>query len=133
MSQARELAPTIEVRGELVEGAPAQALLDHARTADLLVVGSLGPVRLRNRTVKAATFEGMARKGLVTDRLVDFHRVMARGGVGMTTVAYLAVSPEGRGAPAPPAPRGRATLVASPSQKAGRSGRSRAPVGRRGR
>jgi 2,4-dienoyl-CoA reductase-like NADH-dependent reductase (Old Yellow Enzyme family) len=60
----------------------------------------LGPTTLRNRFVKAATFEGMARKGLVTDRLVDFHRVMARGGVGMTTVAYLAVSPEGRGAPA---------------------------------
>jgi 2,4-dienoyl-CoA reductase-like NADH-dependent reductase (Old Yellow Enzyme family) len=60
----------------------------------------LGPLTLPNRFVKAATFEGMARKGLVTDRLVDFHRAMARGGVGMTTVAYLAVSPDGRGAPA---------------------------------
>jgi 2,4-dienoyl-CoA reductase-like NADH-dependent reductase (Old Yellow Enzyme family) len=60
---------------------------------------TLGRVRLRNRFLKAATFEGMARKGLVTDRLVDFHRVMAAGGVGMTTVAYLAVSPDGRGAP----------------------------------
>jgi 2,4-dienoyl-CoA reductase-like NADH-dependent reductase (Old Yellow Enzyme family) len=60
----------------------------------------LGPLTLPNRFVKAATFEGMARKGLVTDRLVDFHRAAARGGVGMTTVAYLAVSPDGRGAPA---------------------------------
>jgi 2,4-dienoyl-CoA reductase-like NADH-dependent reductase (Old Yellow Enzyme family) len=60
----------------------------------------LGPLTLPNRFVKAATFEGMARKGLVTDRLVDFHRAVARGGVGMTTVAYLAVSPDGRGAPA---------------------------------
>jgi 2,4-dienoyl-CoA reductase-like NADH-dependent reductase (Old Yellow Enzyme family) len=42
----------------------------------------------------------MARKGLVTDRLVDFHRAMAAGGVGMTTLAYLAVSPDGQGAPA---------------------------------
>ena len=55
---------------------------------------------MRNRFVKAATFEGMARKGLVTDRLIEFHRAMAGGGIGMTTLAYLAVSPEGRGAPA---------------------------------
>ena len=60
----------------------------------------LGAKTLRNRFVKAATFEGMARKGLVTDRLIDFHRTMAAGGVGMTTLAYLAVSRDGQGAPA---------------------------------
>jgi 2,4-dienoyl-CoA reductase-like NADH-dependent reductase (Old Yellow Enzyme family) len=59
----------------------------------------LGPVTLRNRFVKAATFEGMAPKGVVTDRLVDFHRAFAHGGVGMTTLAYCAVSDDGRGAP----------------------------------
>lgn len=59
----------------------------------------LGPIRLRNRFIKAATFEGMAVDNLVTDRLIDFHRVMAAGGLGMTTVAYLAVSPDGQGAP----------------------------------
>jgi nucleotide-binding universal stress UspA family protein len=42
VAEARELAPGIEVRGELVEGPPAQGLLDAARTADLLVVGSRG-------------------------------------------------------------------------------------------
>ena len=42
VADARELAPGVEVQGELVEGPPAQALLDHARTADLLVVGSRG-------------------------------------------------------------------------------------------
>jgi nucleotide-binding universal stress UspA family protein len=42
VSQARELAPGIDIRGELVEGAAAHALLDHARSADLLVVGSRG-------------------------------------------------------------------------------------------
>jgi 2,4-dienoyl-CoA reductase-like NADH-dependent reductase (Old Yellow Enzyme family) len=67
---------------------------------DPFAPAALGPVSLPNRFIKAATFEGMARKGLVTDRLIDFHRAMARGGVGMSTVAYLAVSPEGRGAPA---------------------------------
>jgi len=42
VSEARELTSGIDVRGELVEGPPAQALLDHAGTADLLVVGSRG-------------------------------------------------------------------------------------------
>ena len=59
----------------------------------------LGPIELPNRFVKAATFEGLAHGNLVTDRLVDFHRAMAAGGVGMTTLAYCAVSPDGRGAP----------------------------------
>ena len=56
----------------------------------------LGPITLRNRTIKAATFEGMTPQGLVTDELIDFHRRVAAGGVGMTTVAYCAVAPEGR-------------------------------------
>ncbi|NIH86860.1 NADH:flavin oxidoreductase [Amycolatopsis granulosa] len=56
----------------------------------------LGPVRLRNRIIKAATFEGATPDALVTDRLIEFHRRVARGGAGMTTVAYCAVSPEGR-------------------------------------
>jgi 2,4-dienoyl-CoA reductase-like NADH-dependent reductase (Old Yellow Enzyme family) len=60
----------------------------------------LGPKQLRNRFVKAATFEGMAVDNRVSDRLVEFHRVMAAGGVGLTTLAYTAVSEDGRGAPA---------------------------------
>jgi 2,4-dienoyl-CoA reductase-like NADH-dependent reductase (Old Yellow Enzyme family) len=56
----------------------------------------LGPVELRNRVVKCATNEGMSRDGLVTDRLVDWHREFAGGGVAMTTLAYCAVSSEGR-------------------------------------
>jgi 2,4-dienoyl-CoA reductase-like NADH-dependent reductase (Old Yellow Enzyme family) len=59
----------------------------------------LGPLTLRNRVIKAATFEGMARKGEVTDRLIAFHRAFAAGGVGMTTLAYCAVSEDGQGAP----------------------------------
>jgi 2,4-dienoyl-CoA reductase-like NADH-dependent reductase (Old Yellow Enzyme family) len=56
---------------------------------------SLGPVTLRNRVIKAATFEGMSRRQVVTDELIEFHRKVASGGVGMSTVAYCAVSPEG--------------------------------------
>ena len=54
---------------------------------------------LRNRVIKAATFEGMSRHGLVSDALIDFHRAFAAGGAGMTTLAYCAVSADGRGAP----------------------------------
>ncbi|TWF95334.1 NADH:flavin oxidoreductase [Saccharopolyspora dendranthemae] len=64
--------------------------------ADVLAPAELGPVRLRNRVLKAATYEKRARRGLVTDELIDFHVRHAAGGVGMTTVAYCAVSPEGR-------------------------------------
>ena len=69
-------------------------------TSDPFSPAELGPLRLRNRFIKAATFEGMAEDNLVSDRLIDFHRVMAAGGVAMTTLAYLAVSPDGQGAPA---------------------------------
>lgn len=56
----------------------------------------LGPVTLRNRIVKAATFEASTPDALVTDDLITYHRLPAAGGVGMTTVAYCAVSPGGR-------------------------------------
>lgn len=57
---------------------------------------NIGPLRLRNRVVKAATSEGMTPGGDVTERLVEHHAALARGGVGMTTVAYGAVEPAGR-------------------------------------
>lgn len=56
----------------------------------------LGPLTLRNRIVKAATFEGVMPKGRVTEELVEFHRRVARGGAALTTVAYCAVAPGGR-------------------------------------
>lgn len=56
----------------------------------------LGPLTLRNRIIKAATFEGVMPRGAVTDDLVEFHRRVARGGAAMTTVAYCAVAPGGR-------------------------------------
>src|ERR1700722_2868036 len=56
----------------------------------------LGPLTLRNRIIKAATFEGVTPGGAVSDALVEFHRRVAAGGAALSTVAYLAVSPEGR-------------------------------------
>ncbi len=56
----------------------------------------LGPLTLRNRIIKAATFEGVMPGGVVSDELIGFHQRVAAGGAAMSTVAYLAVSPEGR-------------------------------------
>ncbi|MGD9619838.1 MAG: NADH:flavin oxidoreductase [Mycolicibacterium sp.] len=63
---------------------------------DVFAPAPLGPLTLRNRIIKAATFEGATPQALVTDDLVTYHRLPAAGGVGMTTVAYLAVTPGGR-------------------------------------
>lgn len=67
-----------------------------ARTRDVFAPAQLGPLTLRNRIIKAATFEGRTPDALVSDELIEFHRSIAAGGVGMTTVAYCAVAPEGR-------------------------------------
>ncbi|HKV21309.1 MAG TPA: NADH:flavin oxidoreductase, partial [Mycobacterium sp.] len=59
----------------------------------------LGPATLRNRVIKAATSEGRSPDGSVTDDLIDFHVAFAKGGVGMTTVAYCCVSRQSASAP----------------------------------
>ena len=56
----------------------------------------IGPLTLRNRFIKSATNEGCARGGIPSQMLVRHHAAMAAGGVGMTTVAYCAVSADGR-------------------------------------
>jgi 2,4-dienoyl-CoA reductase-like NADH-dependent reductase (Old Yellow Enzyme family) len=53
-------------------------------------------VILGNVFIKSATYEGMQESGLPTDALTHHHVSMARGGVGMTTVSYGAVSSDGR-------------------------------------
>lgn len=55
----------------------------------------LGPLTLRNRSIRAAAFEGMCAGHGVTPALIDYHRAVAAGGIGMTTVAYAAVSRSG--------------------------------------
>jgi len=69
-------------------------------TADPFAPAMLGPVRLRNRVLKAATFEGMSPHNVVSSSLIEFHRRIAAGGTAMTTVSYIAVSRDGMGAPA---------------------------------
>ncbi len=56
----------------------------------------IGPLSLRNRFIKSATNEGMAKGGVPSRLLVEHHRRMAAGGAAMTTVAYCSISPDGR-------------------------------------
>ncbi|NND83093.1 MAG: NADH:flavin oxidoreductase [Gammaproteobacteria bacterium] len=56
----------------------------------------LGPLQLKNRIIKAATFEGKTPDGQVTRELIDFHKDFCEGGVAMTTIAYCATEPDGR-------------------------------------
>ena len=56
----------------------------------------LAGLHLRNRVIKAATFEGMSPAGEVSPALIRHHRDIAAGGAAMTTLAYCAVSPDGR-------------------------------------
>jgi 2,4-dienoyl-CoA reductase-like NADH-dependent reductase (Old Yellow Enzyme family) len=55
----------------------------------------LGPVTLRNRTIRAAAFEGMCPGNLPLEDLFKYHRDVAAGGIGMTTIAYAAVEQSG--------------------------------------
>lgn len=59
------------------------------------IEGKLGPLLLRNRSIRAAAFEGMSEYHNVTDALINYHTSVAKGGVGMTTVAYASVSKSG--------------------------------------
>jgi len=64
--------------------------------ARLFSPARLGPVEVRNRVVKCATYETRGRGGFVTDDLIAWHRTFTQGGVGMTTLAYCSVSSDGR-------------------------------------
>lgn len=57
----------------------------------LFTPGKIGPVELRNRTIRSAAFEGMGKDNNPTDELKDYHVSVARGGVGMTTIAYAGI------------------------------------------
>lgn len=61
----------------------------------LFTSGKIGPVTLRNRTIRAAAFEGMATGNAPSEKLYNYHKSVAAGGVGMTTLAYAAVTQSG--------------------------------------
>jgi 2,4-dienoyl-CoA reductase-like NADH-dependent reductase (Old Yellow Enzyme family) len=61
----------------------------------LFTEAKLGPVLLRNRSIRSAAFEGMCPGNKISDDLVNYHAAVAAGGIGMTTVAYASVSRSG--------------------------------------
>ena len=58
----------------------------------LFTPAKIGPVELRNRTIRSAAFEGMGRDNGPTPMLRDYHISVAKGGVGMTTLAYAGIN-----------------------------------------
>ena len=63
--------------------------------SDLFTPYKLGPITLRNRTIRSAAFESMGKDFGPTEQLKEYHVAVARGGVGMTTLAYAAVCRSG--------------------------------------
>src|SRR5574344_411583 len=56
---------------------------------------SFGPVTLRNRTIRSAAFENMCYGNKPSQDLFNYHTAVAKGGIGMTTIAYAAVNKSG--------------------------------------
>jgi 2,4-dienoyl-CoA reductase-like NADH-dependent reductase (Old Yellow Enzyme family) len=57
---------------------------------------SLGKLSLKNRILKAATYEGKTPDGVPGDLLLNFHRGIVRGGTAMTTIGYCTTEADGR-------------------------------------
>lgn len=51
---------------------------------------------LRNRLIKAATFEGMTPNGIPGEALTRLHRRVGEGGIALTNVGYCAAESNGR-------------------------------------
>jgi len=65
------------------------------RESKVFTPGKIGDLELRNRTIRSGCFEGMCYDATPSDALIEHHREVAAGGIGMTTVAYCAVSRDG--------------------------------------
>lgn len=65
------------------------------KSSILFTPAKIGPVELKNRTIRSAAFEGMAVDNRPSKPLEDYHVSVARGGVGMTTIAYASVTRNG--------------------------------------
>ncbi len=63
--------------------------------SNLFTPYTLGPLTLRNRTIRSAAFESMGKDFGPTEQLKQYHVSVARGGVGMTTLAYASINRSG--------------------------------------
>ncbi|MCQ2262678.1 MAG: NADH:flavin oxidoreductase [Bacteroidales bacterium] len=56
---------------------------------------TFGPLTLRNRTIRSAAFENMCYGNKPSQDLFNYHTAVAKGGIGMTTIAYASVNRSG--------------------------------------
>ena len=61
----------------------------------LFTPAKIGPLELKNRVIRASAYEGMCDGHVPTQQLKDYHTALARGGVGMTGVAYASIDKSG--------------------------------------
>ncbi len=70
-------------------------MADNPIVSPIFTPVTIGPVTLRNRVIRSAAFENMAYGNSPSQDLYDYHVAVARGGVGMTTLAYASVNRSG--------------------------------------
>ncbi|MBR5176885.1 MAG: NADH:flavin oxidoreductase [Bacteroidales bacterium] len=70
-------------------------MVDKSIDSPIFTPVTIGPVTLRNRVIRSAAFENMAYGNRPSRDLYDYHTAVARGGVGMTTLAYASVNRSG--------------------------------------
>ena len=61
----------------------------------LFTPAKIGPIEIKNRVIRASAYEGMCDGHVPTQQLKDYHTAVARGGVGMTSVAYASINKSG--------------------------------------
>lgn len=68
--------------------------------SSLFEAGEINGMKLSNRFVRSATWEGMAADdGACTPKLIDTMAALAQGGVGLIITSHTYVSPEGQAGP----------------------------------
>lgn len=58
--------------------------------------GKIGKLEIKNRLVRSATCEYRATDGYVNDKLINFYKALAEGGVGLIITGVAAVQESGR-------------------------------------
>ena len=53
---------------------------NNTMNSTLFTPATIGPVKLRNRTIRSAGFEGMCPGGTPGESLINYHRSVAAGG-----------------------------------------------------
>ena len=52
----------------------------------------IGGIEVKNRIIRSATYEGTAKEGNISDRMLKMHRDLAKGDVGLIITGYVGFS-----------------------------------------